>query len=706
MASSIINPSYDDLPEHYAVENQGLTQMRPRGSCRLALIAIFGITMVPLGMRASEAISPLPRPQPVVTANDPAAADLFAMPHIAQTTRVASGLVEAGDLEGAARLLDTLIVEHPKLAGLQADRAVIFMLAGDAPSALRALEAIAEHGSSLGSLLEAPVFAPLAADPALTPRLAALARVAVTDASPSRPVAASPVGSTAPVTAENTAWNPVSERLEPRFLFPRSTAAAVLLRKRKSAAHELLRDHVRRGRAAGNHGDLYDNRDRGHSTLPPEAHPQLVHVTYAEAARAADVDYGLNDSILFPAVTLGNSSTAITGGALWRSLPRLALTRADGTGPMRLWQNVEANHLYIYPAHRDFEPENGDLFPANTPYLLISRGSSGSDQPFLEAAAMILAAFRPDTKARLAQEKLIVPTLQMVFRRSLQNVRSREAYFSGAAHPVAFDASNINLARMVSLANSIAPGDIPPQVRIRVIDETPGVAGRDYFGDGLSEQLFDTPGAVARIWRSRAHTRTFTVSAEATQDPNDRPLAFHWRVLQGDPARVRITPLDAGRRARIEIDWHDPFRISESVPLITARVDIGVFASNGVHDSAPAMLSVYFPPQEARSYVRGANGRPRIASIDYAARPGTYADPMLFPRADWRDDYAYDAEGHLTGWTRTRTQGAEAYTAAGTRIVPGKNGVPSSAVAVTYPLRRTLEGALVLDEAPARQTED
>jgi hypothetical protein len=108
---------------------------------------------------------------------------------------------------------------------------------------------------------------------------------------------------------------------------------------------------------------------------------------------------------------------------------------------------------------------------------------------------------------------------------------------------------------MVSLANSIAPGDIPPQVRIRVIDETPGVAGRDYFGDGLSEQLFDTPGAVARIWRSRAHTRTFTVSAEATQDPNDRPLAFHWRVLQGDPARVRITPLDAGRRARIEIDW-------------------------------------------------------------------------------------------------------------------------------------------------------
>ena len=39
-------------------------------------------------------------------------------------------------------------------------------------------------------------------------------------------------------------------------------------------------------------------------------------------------DYGLNDRLLFGHPTFGNSSTAITGGALWRSLPRLGLTRA------------------------------------------------------------------------------------------------------------------------------------------------------------------------------------------------------------------------------------------------------------------------------------------------------------------------------------------------------------------------------------------
>ena len=275
-----------------------------------------------------------------------------------------------------------------------------------------------------------------------------------------------------------------------------------MLPARKAAASEILREHVRRGRAAGNHGDLYDNRDRGHSTLEPAAHPQLTHVTYDAAARGAGVDYGLGDRLLFDQPTFGNSSTAITDGPHWRSLPRYALTRPDGTGPMRLWQNLRANHLYIHPAHRDFNDRNGDLFPANTPYLLVSRGSSGSDQPFLEAVAMIYAAFRPDTKARLIEEHLLVPTVQMVFRRSLQNVRSREGYFSGDAHPAAFEGWQINPARMVSLANAIREGDIPAEVRISVEQENLGTEGVDFFGraspNSSSTPPRPSPGSGAR----------------------------------------------------------------------------------------------------------------------------------------------------------------------------------------------------------------
>jgi hypothetical protein len=396
------------------------------------------------------------------------------------------------------------------------------------------------------------------------------------------------------------------------------------------------------------------------------------------------------------------------------------MTRPDGTGPLRLWQNASANQLYVYPAHKDYgarkdakdgdddggaADQPGDLFPANTPYVIVSHGSSGSDQPFLEAVAMILAAFRPDTKARLVAENLVVPTVQMVFRRSLQNVLSRDDYMSAAANPAAFERFNINLARMVSLANSIRADAIPPQVTIRMLEEDLGQEGVDFFGEGLSEQLFDTPAAIARVWRSKAFTRGMTVSAAETRDPNGRPLTFAWRLLQGDPGRVRITPAEDGRSARIEIDWHEPFAISKDNPVRSARVDIGVYASNGVHDSAPAIVSVAFPTHETRRYAAGPDGLQHIVSIDHAdpAKAGAYADPMLLPWADWRDDYAYGPDGSLLGWTRTRgDRGAEDFTAQGARILArAPDGAPRTLEPVAYPLRRDDAGRLTVGEVSA-----
>ncbi|MFQ8431928.1 hypothetical protein [Amaricoccus sp. W119] len=691
-----------------------------------------------------------------------AEADLFAMPRIAEQTRAASARIQAGDLDGAAAILDRLARDHPRIGLLEANRATLLALRGDTEAAVGALRAAAARGyDGIAALAADPIFSVIARDPRIAALAAAetLAKTQVetgtTTGAGGRTGAASPHPGTpdgtttettagaqpeefpgdttpadrplprpllglaplrmapvtdgeAPVSGANTVWDPVAERLRASFAFP-AQATGPVVPDRNTNATDLLREHHARGRAAGNLGDLYDNRDRGHSALDPKDAPQLARVTYSPTARAADLDYGLGDRFLFGAPTLGNSSTAITGGAFWRSLPRLAMTRADGTGPLRLWQNARANALYIYPAHKDYGPEDGDLFPANTPYLIVSHGSSGSDQPFLEAVAMIYAAYRPDTKARLVTEGLLVPMTQMVFRRSLQSVRSRADYFSAAAHPAAYEAYDINLARMVSLANSIRPGDIPPQVRIAVTAEDLGVQGLDFFGEGLSEQLFDTPAAVARIWRSRVHTREITLDAGETADPNGRDLSFEWRLLAGDPEKVRITPSEDGRSARIALDWHEPFPISEDNPVTTHRVDIGVFANNGVHDSAPAILSVHFPPGETRVYETGPDGAARIASIaprDVAgdtegnaagaaggAKP--YADPMLLPRADWRDDYLYAEDGMPLGWIRTWTSGAtEAFDAVGHRLGP------EGPEPVSYPLRQDAEGRLLLGEAP------
>lgn len=486
------------------------------------------------------------------------------------------------------------------------------------------------------------------------------------------------------VTPENTlALLPGNRRLA-RVVFPKSdipVLVPVLGPGLDEPGHQLLRRLYAAGKAAGNNGDLYENRDRGHSRLPPYAHPQLTHVVYGDGFKVRNLDYGGAEQMLFDAPLIGNSSTALTAGALWRSLPRMMLTMGDRpvSGPRHLYQNYVGGQIHVYPEHRDHDPEYGDVLPANTPYYLISKGSSGSDQAHLQALAMILAAFRPDTKAFLRQTGLIAPTVQMVYRRARIGVRSRAAYLSGAAHPSVFDARDISLVRMVGLANAIPPDAVPPMVRLQVIEDMKAREGVDYFGQGESEVLFDTPGAIARVWRSRAGQRRMVVSAATTRDPNDRQLQFTWVVLRGDPARVMITPLTPdGTRARIDLIWQGPRAAPGTPDILSSRIDIGVFANNGVYDSAPAFISVLLPRHETRRYQTDLDGGLRVLSIDRAQADGIYADPLIFPQMPWRDDYYYDGAGRLTGWTRTRSEGQmDEYDAAGRHILThDPQGIP------------------------------
>jgi hypothetical protein len=239
------------------------------------------------------------------------------------------------------------------------------------------------------------------------------------------------------------------------------------------------------GRAQGFGGILYDNRDRGHSRLDPALFPRLEHLAYGFELIADGADYGLAGGILLPAVVFGNSSTAITGGSAPRSLPRFAMTTPG-------WPETQArlyagNHLYVYPEHRDHDAE--DRFPANWPYTVVSQGSSGSDIPFLEAFAMTLAAFPPETFALMRDRGLVASTLQAVLRQSLASVTTAEAYLTGLAHPVVFDGSLLQPERMVAAAAAMRPEDVPPRVSLSVEAEdfgsAAGLAGRD-------ERLFDT----------------------------------------------------------------------------------------------------------------------------------------------------------------------------------------------------------------------
>ena len=77
-----------------------------------------------------------------------------------------------------------------------------------------------------------------------------------------------------PATPPGTPRPSGSSRASPSPTSRRPGAAA----GKGGGAENILAELWRRGRAAGNHGDLYDNRDRGHSRLDPAAHPQLAFV--------------------------------------------------------------------------------------------------------------------------------------------------------------------------------------------------------------------------------------------------------------------------------------------------------------------------------------------------------------------------------------------------------------------------------------------
>jgi tetratricopeptide (TPR) repeat protein len=601
----------------------------------------------------------------------------------------------------AEMMLRRLVEQFPASALYRYNLAAALARQGKAQEAIESLTSAIDHGFENADLIERdPDFDALrdsAAYRALILRLAAAdERRREQPAAQVRP--ATVVDGRALVDVSNTSWDSRNNLLFAQFSFAREAQNSTV-RDVDDEAARLLNAWAGEGRAAGNQGDLYDNRDRGHSALSPKRWPQVAHITYGVMARQANVDYGVNPGILFNAITFGNSSTALTSSFAWRSQARMVLTSADLIA--RTYLQYAANHLYVYPEHRDHDPAHGDLMPANTPYMIISQGSSGSDKPFLDAVAGILAAFRPETKAFIRSNRLVASTVQMVLRRGQRQVASDGDYLSAKAHPSVFASKNIDLVKMLTLANSLKAEDIPPAVKLSVSEERRAESGIDYFAPPtIGERLFDTPGAIARIVRSTAYSRRMVVDAGGTKDPNGRKLTFHWVLLRGDADRVKIRPLGpAGDKAELEVSWHERRPVPFAPELTTDRVDVGVFAYNGAVYSAPAFVTFVFPGDQKRSY----DAAGRIECIDYADREfgARYVDPMLFPLHDWRDCYQYDGKGTVLGWNRVRNGSVQRFTRHGAVVVEeDPQGRPAVAEQVRYELETSSSGRPKVIQVP------
>lgn len=464
---------------------------------------------------------------------------------------------------------------------------------------------------------------------------------------------------------------------------------------------DMLRNWYGEGTASGNFGDFYDNHDGDHSNMDFRGFPQITRIEYAEPLRKRALHNGLQRRFVFSGITIGNSSTAITGGINWRSQPRLAMTQPYGANILSL--HYLRNHLYFYPEHKDHDPGHngkggghGDVFAANVPYLVISQGSSGSDRPFLNAFAAMLAALRPETKSVLARTALLMPTLQQIFRRSNGNLQSAEDYFTGKAHPTVFDASNLIPATMVRRAHDLLPESLPPLGQFRVVREDMPVSGRDFFDYRPDQRLFDTPCAVARVYKSSAGSLRFTLDAGSSRDLSGKPLVYRWEILRGDPKGIAIEKKDDnGSLVEVTIAWHPRRPIQPGSPMESNRADIGLFVGNGDHWSAPAFFSIYFPDNQERIY----DDEGRILSIDYGL--DNYVDPLIESRRDWRDEYRYDAKRNCIGWTRFHKgdkKGRE-FTRNGLMIKDDEDG-RTEEITVRYLPRKLSDGRVILVQQP------
>lgn len=423
---------------------------------------------------------------------------------------------------------------------------------------------------------------------------------------------------------------------------------------RTDAAGALLNEWFAAGTAAGHAGDYYDNRDAGHSPLDPAAFPLLRPLPYLDSQREQKKDYGPPGEIR-PETVIGNASLSgsAVGGA---SIPRILTSTRDGLAFLRT--QYLANQLYVFPEHQDHDPAGeglsgyGDLYAVNSPYLLISQGSSGTDQPLLRAVAMTLASFRPDVKESLRRQKLLMPVVQQILRSSLKTVKTREDYLTAVAHPSVFDGGLLDEEKMMRTAQAMAMQTLPPLFHLELVRESPAPRpGMDFFESSGrdSESLADQGMVIARVFRGMGREREITVRVARVQEWAGRPLQIHWRVLRGDESSVTVTRSETAPEATIRVRWNQPgWDVPGSPGLRSRRIEIGVFADDGERYSPPCFITFYFLPNEVRRY----DEQDRIAETDYRFR-GAFTDITLTSTKPWRDLYHYDkSTGALTGWTR------------------------------------------------------
>ena len=336
-----------------------------------------------------------------------------------------------------------------------------------------------------------------------------------------------------------------------------------------------------------NAGDLYMNRDDGHSVPNLSGFPGVTTVRLDREGHARMMDLDI-PNMIFPYPTFGNASRAYGEPTYWRSLPRMMMTR-DAWKMKSFLKLYLSNQLWFFPAHQDCPPVGkfGDVFASICPYFWVSAGSSYTDQPFLRGALEASRSFRKETKKVLVEKGLLAPTIMTLMRKSLKSVVNDVDYLSSAAHPTAFKSGSLDVKKLQKSAAALQPLEIPPLVSVSILAQPTNDR------PAWPELTYATAFASAFVLRADDMVRKFRLVAKGAEE-------IEFSVLRGEKA-VKLSKAPFKGVADLEID--------RSLMSVTNRIDIGVFGRNdGTGWGAPSYVS--------------------FAVVDPSA---PYSDPVLTP---------------------------------------------------------------------------
>ena len=306
------------------------------------------------------------------------------------------------------------------------------------------------------------------------------------------------------------------------------------------------------------------------------------------------------------------------------------------------------NSIGIYTAASDYGFDGIDRFIGHSPFCIAHAGGADESDKFVRLCRDIIKAL-PSADRKNAS----LLTLGII-RRAQKGVKTETDYMSGFAWRPVMRFADIDVERAISLAKAKdVSTNMPPLILDATFDEK--------FQTPCTD-LWDAPYDHPRQSDGKLNFCFIARSAEAVQryevevkDLCEAPGEFVWKVLQGDEKKVQLVPLkDDKSNMRIEVGWHNVFdvKLPNGKKVKSSRVDIGCFSVRSGVASLPAIVSIYFSPNETREY--GANGK--LVSIDYSKRQLEGFCPKFCPRGDWKDVFHWNKDGKLTGWTRFCTE--------------------------------------------------